>query len=90
MLEEAAAMIPIISGDEPQGPNTPEQANKHNMTIHPHMPVPRPPPPIKTNADSVALSHRSKYLLLKAQGRSLHEIAIIMNMDTETVTSYFG
>jgi DNA-binding NarL/FixJ family response regulator len=81
-------MIPIISVDDPQGPNTLEQMNKNNVTIHAHSPVLRPPLPIKTSEDDVTLSHRAKALHLKAQGCSLQEIAIIMDLDTKTVTGY--
>lgn len=82
-------MIHPISVDDPQqGPNQLQQANKHNITIHAHLPVVRPPPPIKATDDDVTLSHRSEALHLKAQGCSLQEIAIIMNLDTKTVTGY--
>ena len=83
-------MIPIISGDDSQGPNALEQVNKNNITIHAHLPVLRPAPPPKTNEDDVTLSHRSKAMHLKAQGCSLQEIAIIMNLDTKIVTGYLG
>jgi DNA-binding NarL/FixJ family response regulator len=83
-------MIPIISADDPQGPNTLEQFNKHIVTIHTHLPVLRPAPPIKTNEDNIMLSHRAKVLQLKAQGCDLQEIAIIMNLDTKTVNGYIG
>lgn len=80
--------IPIIVGEDPQGSNTLEQVNKNNVTIHAHLPVLRPRPPIKTYEYNVTLSQRSRALQLKAQGHSLEEIAIIMNLDTKTVTGY--
>lgn len=45
-------MVPTISGDDPQGPNT-EQVNKHNVTIHAHLPVLRPLLPIKIKSGRI-------------------------------------
>jgi len=77
-------MIPIISGNDPQGPDTLEQVTKHNVNLRSHIPVLQPAPPIKTE-DNVMLSHRSKALHLREYGCSVHEIALIMNLDTKTV-----
>jgi len=80
-------MIPLISGNEPQKYNTMEQVGaKHNVTEHAQMSVPQPP--IETNGEKITLSNHAKARFLKDHGRSTKEIAIIMNLDAKTITSY--
>ena len=90
-LKGPGAMIPLISGDAPQGHTTiKEAATEHKVTIQAHRTVPRPLPPIKSKEEDVTLSHRARVLQLKENGYSINEIALVMNLDIKTVTSCAG
>ena len=83
-------MISPIARSESNGHNAiKETDDKRKLTTLVHVPASHPLP-INNKEDKVTLSHCTRARLLKKQGNSIQEIAILMNLDVITVKGYLG